>query len=172
MDALDLRYEDGSFDGVFSSSSIEHFGTPADVHRALAEIHRVLKPGGVLSLSTEFRLGGPGPGLPGILMFDAAEVAQIFLEPFDWEPLDPVVLEVSEATLRTEQSLVDLSAEVAAHVEEHGFIEFHRLDWARYPHIVLRHEAYTWTSMHLALRKPEGPAGPDRRARPWRRIRR
>jgi hypothetical protein len=26
MDALDLRYEDGTFDGIFSSSSLEHFG--------------------------------------------------------------------------------------------------------------------------------------------------
>ena len=100
MDALDLRYEDESFDGVFSSSSIEHFGTSSDVHRALAEIHRVLKPGGVLSISTEHRLSGPPPGLPGILMFDAQDVSTVFVEPFDWQPLGPVELAVSEATLR------------------------------------------------------------------------
>jgi hypothetical protein len=34
MDALDLRYGDSSLDGVFSSSSIEHFGDHDDVHRA------------------------------------------------------------------------------------------------------------------------------------------
>jgi len=168
MNALDLRYEDETFDGVFSSSSIEHFGTSSDVHRALAEIHRVLKPGGVLSISTEHRLSGPPPGLPGILMFDARDVSTVFVEPFDWQPLGPVELAVSQATLRTEQRLVDLSAEVSAHVEAHGFIEFHHLDWARYPHIVLRHEDHTWTSMHLALRKPPRPVR-SRRTRPWRR---
>jgi ubiquinone/menaquinone biosynthesis C-methylase UbiE len=31
MNALDLRYDDNSFDGVFSSSSIEHFGDLDDV---------------------------------------------------------------------------------------------------------------------------------------------
>ena len=69
MDALDLRYEDDSFDAVFSSSSIEHFGTHEDVARSIREAHRVLKPGGVLTVSTELRLDGPGPGLPGILLF-------------------------------------------------------------------------------------------------------
>ncbi|HEX3873515.1 MAG TPA: glycosyltransferase, partial [Solirubrobacteraceae bacterium] len=65
MDALDLQHPDGAFDGVFSSSSIEHFGDLDDVSRAMDEIHRVLRPGGVVSLSTEFRLDGPPPGLPG-----------------------------------------------------------------------------------------------------------
>src|ERR1044072_2794087 len=39
MDALDLRYEDESFDAVFSSSSIEHFGTFSDVRRSIEEIY-------------------------------------------------------------------------------------------------------------------------------------
>src|SRR5204862_4394011 len=69
MDARELRYEDESFDGIFSSSSIEHFGDHADVERAVSEMFRVLKPGGVLSLSTEFRLAGDGPGLPNVLLF-------------------------------------------------------------------------------------------------------
>ncbi len=164
MDALDVRYEDDTFDAVFSSSSIEHFGTAADVHRALAEIHRVLKPGGVLSISTEFRLDGPGPGLPGVLMFDDHDVRTLFIDPFDWQPVGPVEFRASPASLATEQRLVDLSAEVTAHVDQRGFIEFHQLDWARYPHVVLRHEDRLWTSMHLALRKPTVEVA----ATPWR----
>ena len=70
MDALDLRFADSSFDGVFSSSSIEHFGDHDDVRRALAEIRRVLKPGGIAALSTEYRIDGDLPQLPGILLFD------------------------------------------------------------------------------------------------------
>lgn len=58
MSGLDLQYEDCSFDGIYSSGSIEHFGTLADVARAASEMCRVLKPGGVAALSTEFRLSG------------------------------------------------------------------------------------------------------------------
>ena len=53
MDALDLRYEDGSFDAVYSLSSIEHFGGLDGVRRALAEQHRVVKPGGIVAFTTE-----------------------------------------------------------------------------------------------------------------------
>jgi SAM-dependent methyltransferase len=153
MNALDLKYEDESFDAVFSSSSIEHFGSAVEVQKALAEIHRVLKPGGVASISTEFRLAGPTPGMRGTLMFDASEVQQQFIDPFDWTPMSAPDFEISDATLATEQLLTDLSGEVANHVDSRGFIMFHELDWKRYPHIVLRHGDLVWTSVHLALQK-------------------
>lgn len=153
MNALDLHYEDESFEGVFSSSSIEHFGTANEVLQALAEAYRVLKPGGVLSISTEFRLAGPGPGMPGILMFDADDISTMFLEPFDWMPMGPLDLSISAESMASEQQLVELSGEVERHVASRGFIEFHDLNWQQYPHIVLRHEDRLWTSVHLALRK-------------------
>ncbi len=43
-DIYDLPYEDGEFDVVFSSAVTEHLSDPV---RALREIHRVTKPGGV-----------------------------------------------------------------------------------------------------------------------------
>ena len=42
MDALDLRYEDESFDGIFSCGSIEHFGSLENVAVAAGEMARVL----------------------------------------------------------------------------------------------------------------------------------
>jgi ubiquinone/menaquinone biosynthesis C-methylase UbiE len=45
MNGLTLRYEDASFDSVFATSSIEHFGDYDDVRKALSKIRRVLKPG-------------------------------------------------------------------------------------------------------------------------------
>jgi len=46
--ALSLPFEDGTFDGVFSNSSMHEWSEPA---RVLAEIHRVLKPGGCFFIS-------------------------------------------------------------------------------------------------------------------------
>jgi SAM-dependent methyltransferase len=53
MDARALEFADESFDVVFSLSSIEHFGSPADIARASREIGRVLKPGGYAFIVTE-----------------------------------------------------------------------------------------------------------------------
>jgi SAM-dependent methyltransferase len=41
-----LPFEDGAFDVVLSNHVIEHVGTPADQARHLAEVRRVLAPGG------------------------------------------------------------------------------------------------------------------------------
>jgi SAM-dependent methyltransferase len=154
MDARALRYEDSTFDGVFSSSSIEHFGQPRDVRQAVEEMFRVLKPGGVLSLSTEFRLGGAGPGLPDILMFDADEIHENIVSRLPWTLSAPLDVTVSDATLATAQLFDDAARDVRSHVAKYGEILFHELDWSSYPHIVLRHGDLAWTSVHIALRKP------------------
>jgi SAM-dependent methyltransferase len=137
MDARELRYEEASFDGVFCSSSIEHFGDEHDVRRALAEMWRVLKPGGIVTLSTEYRLRGPSPGLPGSLMFDAAELDEIIIRPFCWTPVEPLDLTLSERTLK---SAISLSA---AHAGTEPL----------FPHIVLEEGEFLFTSVHIALRK-------------------
>ncbi len=54
MDGRALAFPDASFDAVFTVSSIEHFGGPADIARASAEIGRVLKPGGHAIIVTEY----------------------------------------------------------------------------------------------------------------------
>ncbi len=54
MDGRELAFPDGTFDVVFTLSSIEHFGTHADIARAAAEIGRVLKPGGHAVVITEY----------------------------------------------------------------------------------------------------------------------
>jgi FkbM family methyltransferase len=138
MNALDLRYEDNSFDGIFSTSSIEHFGTPADVASAAQEMYRVLRPGGILSLATEFRLEGPSPGVPGTLMFDSEELSEWIVGDRGWTLLSPLDLTVSERTADTEVLFESVLSGVA-----------------RLPHVVLRMGAHVWTSVHLALRKRE-----------------
>jgi SAM-dependent methyltransferase len=53
MDARELGFPSDSFDVVFTLSSIEHFGSPADIARSAREIGRVLKPGGHAVIVTE-----------------------------------------------------------------------------------------------------------------------
>lgn len=170
MDALDLRHEDDSFDAVFSSSSVEHFGAHDDVARSVREAHRVLRPGGVLTVSTELRLAGPGPGLPDILLFDRDELARCVTDAAPWEPVGPERAEVPGPSIAVD--FADAAADVQAHVAEHGEIRWSRLHWSSYPQVVLRHRSFdderVWTSVHLALRKP----GRSRRLRPWVRPRR
>jgi SAM-dependent methyltransferase len=137
MDARDLRYEDECFDGIFCSGSLEHFGDEHDVLRALAEMYRVVKPGGIVTLSTEFRLRGPPPGLPGTLIFDAEELDAIVVRPFRWTLVEPLDLTLSEATIATAVSLSAVRDGTAP----------------RYPHIVLEEGELLFTSVHVALQR-------------------
>jgi ubiquinone/menaquinone biosynthesis C-methylase UbiE len=137
MNALELRYEDGSFDGAFWTSSLEHFGDEDNIGQALRELWRVLKPGGIAALTTEFRLRGPPPGLPGSRMFDAAELDALIVQPLDWELVEPLDLTISQLTLATEVPLADVYAKKAP----------------SFPHIVLAEGERSFTSVHLALRK-------------------
>jgi SAM-dependent methyltransferase len=46
-DVRSLPFEDGSFDVVVSTSTLDHFAARADIGTALRELHRVLAPGGL-----------------------------------------------------------------------------------------------------------------------------
>ncbi|NJR66195.1 MAG: methyltransferase domain-containing protein [Leptolyngbyaceae cyanobacterium CRU_2_3] len=54
MDMTHVEYPDESFDFIWSCCSIEHVGTFEELHRVYQEIHRVLKPGGIAALTTEY----------------------------------------------------------------------------------------------------------------------
>jgi SAM-dependent methyltransferase len=58
MDGRFLGFRDNSFEVVFSLSSIEHFGGKEMAASAMREIGRVLKPGGVAVVATEYVLNG------------------------------------------------------------------------------------------------------------------
>lgn len=138
MDARDLRYEDATFDIVFSLSSIEHFGGVDGGRKAMEEISRVLKPGGIVMLATEMLVDGSShTSFPGLELFSP----QSFLEMVNvpgvslWEPLSTAC---SPATLATVRSLDDLLAEAK------------RYEW-KYPHIVIEHQGKAWTSVSCVL---------------------
>lgn len=159
MDGRDLRFEDESFDGVFSSSSIEHFGTWADVHRSAAEMFRVLKPGGLLTLSTELCVEGPSSRWDcggGTLLMDPVAINDVIVAGHDWELVSPLDLYLSDPTLATDQDHGAALEHQERQVAEHGAYFTFRIEHLRYPHIVLSWRGYSWTSVHLALRKGSG----------------
>ena len=165
MSGLDLQFPDESFDAIFSSSSIEHFGGWEDVRRGVEEMHRVLKPGGVVALATEFRLEGPTMGMAGALVFDEPELRSLLMDGLWWDPVTPLETEISPETVATEVSFRE-----ALKDSERG-----QRWWSRYPHLVLRDGDLQWTSVHVALVKSRGSTAEWRRrslkARPPRHSR-
>jgi SAM-dependent methyltransferase len=153
MNALQLDYEDESFDGIFSSSAVEHFGDAESVRHAVGEMFRVLKPGGLLSLSTEYRIRGRSPGPPGVIIFSGDELIKCIVGDFAWAPVTPYDFSVSQETLETSQEFSSAVSEVRRHVERYGALYYHKLDWNNYPVLVLRYNDLEWTSFHLALMK-------------------
>jgi SAM-dependent methyltransferase len=168
MDALELRYEDDSFDGIFSSGSIEHFGALDDIHKSVEEMYRVVRPGGVVALATEFRLAGPPPGLPGTALFDQDELRRVLLEGLDWELPSQLDFSISEETTAAPvdfDSLVELSmAEPTLWMKLKDALGREvKLEATAirhlptpYPHIVLRKGEHLWTSVFVTLIKPGG----------------
>jgi SAM-dependent methyltransferase len=153
MDALDLHYEDASFDGVFSCSSLEHFGDLDGLRRSVSEMHRVLKPGGVLALSTEFLIAGPTPGFLGCWMFTVPLIYDVFFDQCSWELPSPIDFSVSPATLATRQDFHTAAQfQNGQYPRTGGHLTF-KIEQLRYPHLVLQWDDHIFTSMHLTLRK-------------------
>jgi SAM-dependent methyltransferase len=70
MDMTQIEFPDASFDFVWSCCSIEHVNSFSDLHKVYQEIHRVLKPGGVAALTTEYNLCDQHSYEPNMLFTD------------------------------------------------------------------------------------------------------
>ena len=170
MDGRSLRYPDETFDAVFSSGSIEHFGELLDVAHAAYEMGRVLKPGGIVVLSTEFRITGPpgGIGWPGdALLLSAENLQRYVVEASGLEPVDELQTDLSDTTRATvrdiSQAVLDHDRRLAG-VGGRGVPEFAAWD---FPHVVMSHGGYEFGSVHLTLRRPPvWPATDNEWARP------
>jgi len=128
-DMLDLPYEDDSFDGIFSSGSIEH------VQVAIKEMARVVKPGGVISLSTEWKLSGTGHGWAGVLLFDPETLIEHIVEPSGCE-------------------YEGISSPAILNAEPYPLAEIVRTGKRPPVEMVLSDHGYTFTSVHIMLIKP------------------
>jgi SAM-dependent methyltransferase len=77
MDGLHLAFASNTFEVAYSLSSIEHFGGVPGAQTAIAEMTRVLKPGGLLVVATEYVLSGPHHEET----FQPSEIQQLFERP-------------------------------------------------------------------------------------------
>ncbi|PZO03511.1 MAG: hypothetical protein DCF30_02755 [Hyphomicrobiales bacterium] len=153
-DARALSLPSDFFDAVYSAGSIEHFGSLEAVRAAAEEIGRVLKPGGVAVLSTEFRLEGPNdkPWFDdNCILFTPELIRENIVEPSGLEWLGAPDFAVSKDTFDSRVVLLDF-LDKAKNVKT---IEDKR---NCYPNLILFHEGYLFCSVHIALKKPENVA--------------
>ncbi len=154
MDAYELAYEDETFDGIFSSGSIEHFGGLERIGIAMDEAFRVLKPGGTASFSTEFLVeGDPLEFESDMVMFTPELIERFLVGDRDWALTTPIDYTLTEATLATE-------------IETHEYFAREARGESVSPHCVLRVGSNRITSVHIALRKSTNPRPLPVRSRP------
>jgi SAM-dependent methyltransferase len=141
MDALDLRFEDDTFDVVYSLSSLEHFGGADGVRRALAEQRRVVRPGGVVAFTTEVIVNGAEALDEGhLLLSKPDEIESLCRELPGLQLVEPIDLTLSERTRANVKPLAEA-------------IEDSRRGVADYPHIVVEHRGREFTSVAVFLRR-------------------
>lgn len=155
MDERSLRFPDAFFDGVLCSGSIGRFDELQEVANAAYEMGRVLKPGGVLTLSADLQLSGPpgGVGWPGrSLLLSPEHVQRYIVDASGLEPVDDLRSEPSAATLETRRDLAHAIVNLDARVVGSGPTD----QAARnFPSLVELEGGYVVTSVQLTLRKAD-----------------
>ena len=136
MDGCRLAFPDSSFDVVFSLSSIEHFGGHLNAARAMYEIGRVLKPGGIAAIATELVLSDTGH--PDF---------------FTWEDLHRYVIDPSNLDLiePIDSSISDSLKQHYVHVSDVRSPLYMVVHWGTYS------DHAPFTSIMLFMTKPQQP---------------
>jgi SAM-dependent methyltransferase len=148
MDGRRLRFEDESFDLVYSCSSIEHFGDSEDIIQGIREMARVVRRGGVIAISTELEIRGRGERLnPSTMLLSAEQINKWIIDPSGCRPVDEPDYQVAShalAAIHFDDALRELPK-----------IK-HRLQdrWSRYPHIMIERAPLVWSSAQITLLKP------------------
>ena len=136
MNALQLLFADNLFDFAVSFSSIEHFGGMKAASRAVAEMVRTVRPGGLVAVTTDCSLNGFTTNevfTKGQIETLCAESGCELLAPFTWE----------------------ISADSKRHL-----CDMLRGDVTRLPHVNLKVYAAIFTSVCFVLRKKESRSQP------------
>jgi hypothetical protein len=163
MDGRRLLYPDNTFDGIYSSGSIEHFGSLEYIANAAYEMGRVLKPGGILTLATEYKVNGPPGGDywdPSTFILSRERIQEYIVEASGLELVDELDTDISVQTMLAKRDLLSFLQGAE-----------NKKTWAgkitNFPNLVLVHEGYVFCSIHLTLRKTENyPAASNTWAKP------
>jgi FkbM family methyltransferase len=159
MDACELAFEDDTFDAIIFSGSMTPVGSLERVERAMDEAWRVLKPGGTLSISTDFLLIGEKADQS--TMFTRDSIERILVGERDWAPVVPMDFTLSEVTKQTEVDYDSIQLERESDTVTDGEARLDAPDEASvYPYCVLRVGPAVFTSVHLALRKTDSMSKP------------
>lgn len=142
MNAHALRAETETFDAAYSLSSIEHMGGLPGAKKAIAEMGRVVRPGGVVAVVTECCVNGAPPlETPGFSIFTPEQFEDMAtfcpyleaVEPFsiaDADTDERLILELPEEIRRGQQGLGN-----------------------SVPHVLLREQGRVFTSGFLFFRR-------------------
>jgi SAM-dependent methyltransferase len=152
MPPHDLRFPDESLDAAFAVGVLDDCHADELLGRTLDELARVLRPGGVLSLTFELRLEGPPAGA-GPRLFGEEEVMELLLRGRPWTPLGDVDLAVSEATRQAQRPRALVEEELHHHLSRHHQLLWHELPPGGPPDLALRDGPVLAVPAHLALRK-------------------
>ena len=102
MDGTKLEFPPDSFDIVFSFSSIEHFGGAdhSGALKSLKEMERVLKPGGIAIVATEYIINNKDPPDLTNQFYNERTIYSHLIDRLDiMKPVEPVDLTISPKTL-------------------------------------------------------------------------
>jgi SAM-dependent methyltransferase len=143
MDGAKLDFPDESFDIAFSFSSIEHFGgkNHSGALKAMREIERVLKPGGIAVIATEYILNDKEHPE----FFNKRTIHSDLIDRLDKLKLvEPLDLRITTNTLDT---VIDYNSEARI---------WDTLDWEykrTHSHIVIKYYNILLTSVMVVLQK-------------------
>lgn len=155
MDARALDYPDEFFDAIVSSVHVEDGGDRQDIAASASEMGRVLKPGGVLSLSADVLLSAePGAASPGAGPLSIGDVQRYIVQASGLELLDEPDASVSHWTLSTSRDIAAAKRELRARAAalREGSPPPQWRCW-ELPHVVLEQGGRRYTSIHVALRR-------------------
>ncbi|MBD0360160.1 MAG: class I SAM-dependent methyltransferase, partial [Nitrososphaeraceae archaeon] len=133
MDATNLEFPSESFDIAFSISSIEHFGgkNHSGALRCLKEVERVLKTGGIATISTEYILNDKEHPE----FFNKRTIYDDLINKLEkLQLVEPLDLRITTRTLDTAMGLYDTEG-------------------ISHPDILLRYEDLLFTSVMLVFQK-------------------
>jgi glycosyltransferase involved in cell wall biosynthesis/SAM-dependent methyltransferase len=154
MEPYALRFPDSSFDVVVCTNVLEHCHSLTEVAGTAYELGRVLKPGGILSITTQYRISGPpgGSGWDSYNVFSAEEIERSIVEATGLELLEQLRTDLS-TELRVSRRNISLVTGDNSLTQPLQYRRRGEAPKSIHPHLISVHNGYAYCTIHLTLRK-------------------